>query len=220
MRLNWDSDFFEHAVYRIDFKEKSNLQFLKGLTYVFSENLLIGFSDFLQDTKITYTKEVSNNEFVVKETLGDIVRYDFDYIDKNLLDLAIQSGAYSRFKKDANIPNSKFENLYYLWVQNSINKKIADQIFVVFNNDIISGFITVKKKGYICKIGLIAVNQNLRGLGLGKKLMQRVEHWALENECDLIEVETQLDNDIANKFYKSLGFLENKREYIYHIWKK
>ncbi|QVY65781.1 GNAT family N-acetyltransferase [Polaribacter sp. Q13] len=219
IKLNWDSDFFKHEVFRIDFKENSDFQLLKGLTYVFSENPVMGFSDSLQDIKITFTKDLSSDEFIDKETLKDIVKYDFDYVDENLLDLALQSGSYSRFKKDANIPNSKFEKLYDLWVRNSVNKKIADEIFVVFIDETISGFVTVKKNKHICKIGLIAVSQNFRGLGLGKKLMQRVDHWALENKCNLVEVETQLDNEIANKFYKSLGFLENKREYIYHIWK-
>lgn len=215
MKLEWDSAFFGLNVYRIDYNKEVNITYSNGLTYLFSSESINKLSNSLQDVKITFKRPVKFNN---KICIENIETYNLNYVENELRDLAIQSGHFSRFKKDKKIPLFKYEELYNLWIQNSVSKKIADETFIILINNKIAGFITVKIIKQICKIGLIAVNKKYRGLGFGKKLMSNVEKWALDNYCDTIEVETQLDNNVAYQFYKSIGFKESKREYIYHIW--
>ena len=43
--------------------------------------------------------------------------------------------------------------------------------------------------------------------GIGKKMMQFIAEYALENKCSRIDLSVDLDNEKAIQFYKSLGVL-------------
>ena len=49
-------------------------------------------------------------------------------------------------------------------------------VLICINENIIEGFITVKKDKTIAKIGLMAVNPNNHGKGIGRCLINAVEN--------------------------------------------
>lgn len=228
--LEWDSNFFGYKVAQIDSactelqEIKKSLLFLKEskfeLVYLFSstdfgkEMIIDEFSGIFVDKKTLYKKEKLNN-FEVHEAVKpfqEIMPTDEMY------ELAIQSGVYSRFKTDSNFKLDKFKQLYRLWMENSTKKLIADEVLVCKINNKIAGMVTLAKKNGFGKIGIIAVGENTRGTGIGKKLMQSTENWAISNNFDSIHVVTQGENLTACKFYESNGYKVAEVQYLYHFW--
>ncbi|MBJ2174576.1 GNAT family N-acetyltransferase [Aureibaculum sp. A20] len=228
--LSWDSDFFGFKIAKIkidrDFNQLQDLlNKLKHresykLVYVFTKDEILNldfidkYNGKLVDRKVTYSKYVNENNLI---SLDFINKYQSGKVDSILIDLAIQSGEFSRFKIDDKIETDKFEELYQLWVRNSIDKKIAKEVFVYSENEIL-GFITVGVKNEKANIGLIAVDHNARGKGIGKKLMVRAERWAVNTDYNEIQVVTQGNNKSACNFYENCGYSIVKTEFIYHFW--
>ena len=82
------------------------------------------------------------------------------------------------------------------------------------------GFTTIKFNTDYSEIGLIGVDKNSRGLGIGSLLLDRVNKLSIDNGVGDIYVATQLNNKPACKFYKKNGFTEIETKHIYHCWTK
>jgi dTDP-4-amino-4,6-dideoxy-D-galactose acyltransferase len=106
--------------------------------------------------------------------------------------------------------------MYELWLRNSINKKIADKVFVTKANDFIVSFVTSKIKGGVGNIGLIATDKEFRGQSLGRRLINQVHHWYQLNNIEFSEVVTQKANKVACSFYENYGFQIAREELVYH----
>ncbi|HEY5464292.1 MAG TPA: GNAT family N-acetyltransferase [Hanamia sp.] len=224
--LQWDSDFFNFKVAKIkndvllkgDFFEKlykENVQ----LAYYSSKTKLTETSNEyynlnLVDEKITFLKEIE-----ISSLMSKTESYLEKYPGKKLIELAIESGIYSRFNVDPKIGRKKFEELYTQWIIKSVSKEIADDVLVYKIDDQIAGFVTVGQKNGRADIGIIAVDKSNRGKGIGKTLMKAAENFYF-NKLKLIQVVTQGDNLPAIKLYTSCGYKQETTEYFYHLWKK
>jgi len=75
----------------------------------------------------------------------------------------------------------------------------------------IAGFVVVgrepRRVGHIVTIDVLDA---MRGKGVGKALMQRVDEWAQRGELRLIYLETAEDNRPAQRFYQGLGYVKVK----------
>lgn len=218
--LEWDSDFFELSVGSIHIEDEDD--FLKeelnkyDLVYIFSQNENLNFK--LTDRKVTYKLRGLQK----KETPNFI---EIDYYCHNetayeeLLNLALQSGEYSRFKIDSAFNNNDFVRLYTEWINNSINKTLASHIIIKKQDKKIVGFATLSKKNEtLADIGLVAVDENYRGQGIAKELILKTISVAKSIGYDDMQVVTQLDNIPANILYKKFGFKEDSIINIYHYW--
>ena len=80
-------------------------------------------------------------------------------------------------------------------------------IFFAYADDALAGQIRVLKNwnGY-AYIDDIAVNNNYRGRGIGRALMERAIEWAKTKGFPGIMLETQNNNVRACKFYERCGF--------------
>ncbi len=68
------------------------------------------------------------------------------------------------------------------------------------------GFSTFAAKPLI-NIHDLAVNPDCRGQGIGRLLLQRVEHTARELGCCKLTLEVQLNNTVAQGLYFGVGFI-------------
>jgi dTDP-4-amino-4,6-dideoxygalactose transaminase len=143
---------------------------------------------------------------------------------KVMLDLAVESGAYSRFNIDPNVSNAGYRAMFETWFRNSIAGKAADEVFVVVDKDSGSllGFVTVQKKGINVSIGLLAVHDSARRKGLASALLSRAALWALEelgNESTAtMTVVTQGSNEAALACYERFGFRRESVQEVRHVW--
>jgi dTDP-4-amino-4,6-dideoxy-D-galactose acyltransferase len=226
--LSWDTDFFGFGVGRLhgDMSQTRLPEIYKEmaaknirLAYYFSEKAVAFpqnrlYHAQLMDIKVTYLKDVD-----VHACDEHVQPYSKEYPDAKLIALAIESGVYSRFKKDEAIPVSKYEELYKMWIVNSVNKKIANEVLVYKIGNIIAGFVTIGEKNKRADIGIIAVDSEFRGRGIGKALMISAEYVASSN-FKIIQVVTQGSNTAACKLYTSCGYSIESVFYVYHLWKK
>ena len=224
--LEWDSNFFGRKIYRIDLIDMLSRVELNSiankldadLIYVFSKNELeIEFDEnfSLVDRKTIFQK----NYFDDAQYFTDSNIISSHTLSPFILDLAFLSGHYSRFKTD-HILFPKFFELYRLWIEKSLRREMANEVFSYMDNQKEIAFVTIKKFNENASIGLIAVDPNYHGKNLGSLLIKSVEKWCINNQIVNLEVATQEDNIKACNFYSKNGFTIKKIDYVYHYHKK
>jgi len=232
-KLDWDSDFFGYSVVYVEVRSRNEALQLKSmimdikrdgvkLIYISSDFLLELESPFvfLVDKKVTLTKNEIHSGSVCSWPVGveiynrNLTAYDYTCLES----LAIQSGKFSRFNIDSNIPKYKFNQLYKTWLYASIENKVADSLFFIRAEGEIVAFITVSNKNRIGDIGLLAVDKDYRGRGYSKKLISAANAFFRDNNVLSSQVVTQLDNKPAMKLYEKVGFKVDIIKYYYHCW--
>src|SRR5690606_22893635 len=87
-----------------------------------------------------------------------------------LINLALISGTFSRFKLDKRLRENEFGRLYTQWIQNALGGK--DRVLVYIMEKTIGGFITLLPDNGRGRIGLMAVEEKFRGIDMGTQLLQ------------------------------------------------
>ncbi len=235
--LDWDSVFFGFTVARI-LPKKLEAQELKTLLGAMkdqgvrlaywamdsadnvSNDASKSCKGFMADRKTTYAIDAhamrKRLDLVVAGTGVDLFT---DLLPTPELEsLAIQAGLYSRFRLDPQIPEDRFEELYRLWIQKSVSGELAEKVFVIRDAGKIVGMTTVGEKDGRGDIGLLAVDNSVRGKSLGCTLVLAAQKWALGRGFQVAQVVTQGDNLPACRFYEKSGYHVDKVENIYHFW--
>ncbi len=80
-----------------------------------------------------------------------------------------------------------------------------------------SGWITHKLySGRQVEVDNVIINPSIQSKGYGKFFFQKIEEWAINNECKTIELNTYITNSRSHKFYFNLGY----SIIAYHFQKK
>jgi dTDP-4-amino-4,6-dideoxy-D-galactose acyltransferase len=160
-------------------------------------------------------QSLNPGKFISTDT---VERYTSSMSVVELEALAIQSGEYSRFSVDPNVPRDKFENLYKIWIRNSLNKESANEVLVIREGKSIVGMVTLGERNGKGDIGLIAVDSNYRGRKFGEKLVRAAQDWFIRNNYRSGQVITQIENIPACNLYKKCGYSITEVVYCYHFW--
>ncbi|KXK06029.1 MAG: GNAT family N-acetyltransferase [Ignavibacteriaceae bacterium] len=177
------------------------------------------FDLILVDKKTTYVKDI-NSASIFHNSIHSVNSSVSTPFKDKLIELAIQSGIYSRFNVDKKIGKEKYEEMYSLWMINSLNHKIAKEVLVLLEKTDLKGFVTLGEKNNRADIGIIAVDYLFRGNGYGRILMESAEKWFSDKGYKSIQVVTQGDNYPACRLYERCGYKVETVEFFYHIWKK
>ncbi|WP_339137797.1 MAG: GNAT family N-acetyltransferase [Candidatus Electrothrix sp. GW3-4] len=226
--LEWDSDFFGFKVSQIVKKEISKYELSLVLDELRKENFKLVYMFLLNgivfsipyveikyiQKKITYKKEIR----VPIKINNNIRKFERKNPSDRLVNLAIVSGEFSRFRLDGNIYYSKFKELYEGWIVSSVNKKIALGVLVYEVNNIIAGMVTYDKFENHGKIGIISVDQSYRRLNIASSLLNAAEFYLAKAGCDEITIVTQDCNKPACRLYEKKGYKIKKIENVYHMW--
>jgi dTDP-4-amino-4,6-dideoxy-D-galactose acyltransferase len=138
--------------------------------------------------------------------------------DAALRELARQAGWSSRFCVDKRFGRSTFKALYAKWIERSCSVEIADVVLTALLGQTRAGLVTGTLRPPMAKIGLIAVDSDSRGLGVGRLLMEQFASLAMEAGCSGLSVVTQAENVPAMRLYSRVGFEEVQRLHWYHVW--
>lgn len=232
--LEWDSNFFGFKVGKSDLNNLESTaseynRIIKEsdykLIYCFADPT-VGTASYIEeiingailvDTKVTYVKRVLKNINLESQTDQQIQSVIIN--DNEIQDLAIQAGIYSRFCIDANFESPKYEQLYKLWIENSINRKIADEVVVYKEARKVEGLLTIGTKINRADIGLVSVDELARGKGIATKLLKYAEQYSSIHGFEELQVVTQQNNTPACKLYERYGFSLESTVNIFHIWK-
>lgn len=225
-KLDWDSDFFGFNVGSMilskhltdkEWKELAASEY--RLIYLFAEQKL--------RKQLFYTRRM-NYEIVLKENEHSLYKPRENTVivptcnsnidKKELVDLAVQAGSYSRFKQDKALPPNSLSDLYKQWIDRAfIHESI--EIFVFMEDGLFKGFIQFQWLEDSMRILFISVKEAFRQQGIGTKLIDFALSKASEQNISKVTVITQEKNINANKLYIKKGFTIASKPYIYHYWK-
>jgi dTDP-4-amino-4,6-dideoxy-D-galactose acyltransferase len=233
--LQWDSDFFCKKIYKasIDTHHQTTSYYdviISELIEAGAEGayLILDTEDKLWeaklrskglvciDNKVMFTKILNADDSY--SSCKEIERYSGE-LNTDLVCLAYEAGMFSRFKLDKKL-NPKFEDMYYIWIKNSVAGLLADLLLVYKSAGKIEGMITGKIHNGKAVIGLVAASKTFQGKGVGTKLILAAESAWLKCGIQKIEVATQKANIEAMKFYIRRGYQIKAITPIYHIWFK
>ena len=221
-KLPWDSDFFELKIAEISNQKTTtnkNLEDFDLIYYKSKESFTIkikGFKNSFSEIKILFVKDIlsnkieDNNIFSIKKTVFNV---------SEIYELAYESGKFSRFNLDPKFNHNKFIELYKKWVDNAMNNSFADDLIVYKESDKILGFVTYQISGDEATIGLIAVNPDFQGKGIGSKLLNHVEQHLFNKKIKKLYIPTQKSNKTACDFYSKLGYNIHEIIHIKHYWR-
>ena len=232
--LNWDSNFFGFPVGMLRLETESDweklafdfgslssnyrlIYFITAENIIIPPNILKRFNGQFINQRVLYRKATEQSDIKFPAYIHE---YENSELTPEFVHLAYSSGSFSRFRVDKNIPEGKFKELYKLWIRNSIEKKIADRVFVSFHQNKVTAMASYKNNDAICNIGLVAVDGSEQGKGTGRYLIQKVEEQAYNNGLMEVRVPTQANNESACVFYEKLGFAPMKITNYYHFWIK
>lgn len=229
VRLAWDSQFFGFEVARwqppgtlinaaqelVSLAKREKVRLVYWLTP--QDGAVQEAADAvgarLVDRKVTYVCDTGHRP----SSVSAAIRLTSTKTDR-LLSLALQSGEYSRFRVDEQMPTDSFKRLYSAWLDASLSGAIAREVLVFQDGAEELGFITLGVKNARLDIGLLAVDLSARGKGIGKTLVdtsfQRASSWGYSQ----VQVVTQEENVRACRFYEALGFKVAQVEHVYHLW--
>lgn len=225
--LKWDSDFFAIRVGKAIINtqksmddllsQKDNLSSLYDLLYVFSKTgLELSLSNaILIDQKVVYSLNISSPCGALND---NIIDYQSDALSPDLVELALASGEFSRFKLDKNFPKDTYEKLYTCWIDQSIKHIIATEVFCYMNAGSPVGLLTLKRNGNSATIGLVATNSKFRGRGIGRALLTHTKNYCFNKGVNTLTVATQLQNKPACSLYTESGFTISQCNDIWHWW--
>ncbi len=228
--LKWDTEFFGVKSARvilnnsIDKKElneilkkieSDNYEFITINNVKNNDNnnyILKNVSNmFLADVNVQFEKRVEKKNEIDNNVS---IHNNFEY-NQEILEISKKSFVYSRFMNDLNLEKSS--DVYVEWAKNSFNK--GNKYFCVYKIDSkVVGYLLFSIEDMTLTIELIAVDNNYKGKGIGKRLVNKVENFAYLNNINIMKVGTQLNNIYAQNFYINNGFRHISYNSIYHLW--
>lgn len=227
--LSWDSEFFGYKTGAIVLNTNRTLNLHTvieknsdyKLIYIrckpghAQEEEIKQLGGILVDEKITFVQDIPNPPYSYN---SDIILYPDSEPNTEIIQLGLASGVHSRFKVDKHFKNNEFERLYETWVKNSTRKLIAKHVIVCKKENQYTGLLTLGEKNNKADIGILAVHEKYRGMGIGKSLVQKAFELASQMGHTQLQVVTQRANVNACRFYESVGFKIDTLEHIYHLW--
>ena len=223
-RLKWDSDFFGFGIAKLlpgriekinEYAKNNKIRLVWCLANIKKSkniNLLEQNGFEFVDLKITFSIESH-----LKKTKAVHLARKEDIFD-------LKKIAHKAFVKDSrfnhkNIDKRRVDKFYESWVEKAVEGTFDDCCFVTKTKGGIAGFATYKRIGSAnSSIGLIAVADGYRGLGIGSKLVSRCVDFAYEEGRNALTVSTEGKNIAAQNFYIKNGFAITKIESWYYKW--
>lgn len=226
-KLDWDSEFFGLRIGRTVVSTAEDTIALAGqkemlkdsydLIYVFADHGL-GFCSSgakLIDEKVVYALGNTNQA----EYNKNVMIWDGGQgVTKELLHLALVSGKYSRFKLDEGFPAGSYEHLYTRWIEQSVNRTMATEVFCYMIDDTPKGLVTLDRNDDKGTIGLVAIHEDWQNKGVGSSMMRHVMFFAQQHGCEHLFVATQLNNLPACKLYEKNGYKIDSITDVWHWW--
>jgi GNAT superfamily N-acetyltransferase len=93
-------------------------------------------------------------------------------------------------------------------------------VIVACNNEAVVGWIDVGvvehlQSGVYAEIGGLVVSEVCRSQGIGARLVEAAEQWALERGVIRIVVRSQMAREAAHRFYRRQGYAQTKTSAVF-----
>jgi ribosomal protein S18 acetylase RimI-like enzyme len=91
------------------------------------------------------------------------------------------------------------------------DKARAETIFLAFQGERLVGCVAVDERGDHLYLGKLAVDPDVQGLGIGRRLLDAAEQLARARDKRTIELQTRVELTGNQKTFARLGFVETGR---------
>ncbi len=231
--LPWDSEFFGYSIGRYRGLKVTDRSMQRMLTWMSEEKIdctyvLLDSRDIagtraveriggqLMDVRITLGTPVDVGSDTPPSTIRPAVPADVEILRK----IAAVSHHDTRFYADEHFPDEQCDDLYAIWIERSCLEGFADRVLVIHDNQLPIGYVTcVMQPDGFGWIGLIAMAESSRGSGKGTTLVTGALSWMSSQGLDHARVITQGRNTGAIRLYERSGFVTEKVELWYHVWR-
>jgi dTDP-4-amino-4,6-dideoxy-D-galactose acyltransferase len=124
-----------------------------------------------------------------------------------------------RFFYDPRFLQDQCESFYEKWILRSY-EGFADAVLIGDVNGKAAGYVTchLESSTRAGRIGLFAIGEEARGLGIGQALASEALRWFANKEVDHVNVVTQGRNVAAQRLYGKCGFRIHSVSLWYHKW--
>jgi dTDP-4-amino-4,6-dideoxy-D-galactose acyltransferase len=186
---------FAHLTYRPPPNDWSAVHALEGAGWL------------LVDLGVDYRGEALNPQWFAESGLRRSRGEDLPA----LRELAGTAFVYSRFGVDPFFSDAQVRAFHEQWVTN-LHNGLARSVLVSESAGQLSGFVACSPSEGSGRIPLIAVAAELRGQGLGGRLVQGALGWFADLGVREVRVKTQANNIPAVGLYERCGFVLEKTE--------
>ncbi len=230
----WDSDFFEfnvaylscmHLTDNIVFRTE---QFIKNkrirlVQYLCNchdrESVRIAEKNNYNfvDIRLTYSMKLMNDERYAGSQyhFGRASTDDIQHLRSLSRELYVDS----RYFFDGNFDTEKIYKFYQGWVEKGVLGQFDDECWCLYDNQKSVAFCTVKYENpHTAVIGLVGVDMQYQGKGLGQALIYSVFNVLVEKRIRKVYVVTQGRNYSAQRLYQCVGFRTHLTQLWYHKW--
>lgn len=226
--LPWDTDFFGFPIARLTDATLNPNSWESAQTDCQSQGVkclyLLADSNDLEtvltaeknsfhfaDTRLTYDCDIITTPWpdgIRPATAEDI---------EQLVPLARESHKDSRFFFDPGFTIERCQDFYEAWLRNSFGG-FADCTLVAEFEGRAVAYLTLHKRNDHGQIGIIAVSEEARGQGVGRRLMQAAHAQYSQWNLSHAKVVTQLRNLAAQRLYQAHGYRISDASHWYHRW--
>ena len=234
--LPWDSQFFGRRIGRflgsrctvedakaivVDIREAALdcLYLLIDSADSASIAIVQGIAARLADVRVTLATDLRSTRIEPSTASDVIVRPPTDADLPALQAIAAVSHRDTRFYADAHFPTELCDRLYEVWIEKSC-RGWADRVLIADDGTgRAAGYVTChldgSQRGHI---GLFAVREDVRGRGIGERLLRAAAAWFSSSGVTSMAVVTQGRNVKALQFYLRGGLSIRNVDLWFHRW--
>jgi GNAT superfamily N-acetyltransferase len=124
----------------------------------------------------------------------------------------------TRFHLDRRFDPHRSDDLYAVWIERAVDGELADAVWVAELDGRARGYVTVSAGQDAASIGLVAVEEAVRGRNYGRLLVRTTIAWTADRGLPRLRVVTQGTSESSVRFYEALGFAPRRRQRWFHRW--
>lgn len=230
--LEWDSQFFGFGVAKLLFPSVDAETLTAALMQLKKQNIRLVYwpapvpdessksaaqACFGRMVGCHVTFQHTTNESTPK-SIGELVEYDDTDANTDLIELALESGKFSRYATDPQIGRKKFEEFFATWIRKCARRQMANHILLSKKNGQTQGMICIQASAPDSRLVLMAVGADVRTVGVGTSLVQGALALGNQKGCISNSIVTYGENIAACKLFEKCGFSEFERRDFYHFW--
>jgi dTDP-4-amino-4,6-dideoxy-D-galactose acyltransferase len=237
--LSWDTEFFHRRIGRVhadtldephalaidDWSRKHNIEclyFLANADCLTTPRTATNHEFALMDIRMTFECRlpVAGEPPQPKSVPEMLVRPVEPEDVPALQAIARVSHTDTRFFSDPHFPQSLAEELYSTWIGLECQARASMVFVAIASKGPPCGYISchLEVARGAGQIVLVAVSQEFRGRGLGRRLVWTAQDWLARQGARQITVVTQGKNLAAQKLYAQCGFAIREIRLWYHKW--
>jgi ribosomal protein S18 acetylase RimI-like enzyme len=237
--LPWDIDFFRCRIARVcgdTLKDEQALQiddwcrghriqclyFLSRTDDPATIQIAEKHGFALVDIRVTLERRLSDGPDPARPApAGDITIRSSQPDDlPGLQTMARKGHSETRFFNDAHFPRQRAEDFYSTWITLEVQGRAQTVLVAASAANQPLGYVSchldsARREG---QIGLVGVNPEVRGRGIGRGLIRAALDWYRNHGAQVVTVVTQGNNRPAQRLYQQCGFLTQNLQLWYHKW--